>query len=38
MIEERLRGVKFLRVTANEKKLRMGQLRGNRFRILIRGH
>ncbi|MCQ8904127.1 MAG: tRNA pseudouridine(13) synthase TruD [Methanothermobacter sp.] len=35
-IEERLRGVKFLRVTANEKKLRMGQLRGNRFRILIR--
>ncbi|MGB9837209.1 tRNA pseudouridine(13) synthase TruD [Methanothermobacter sp.] len=35
-IEDRIRNVRFLKVTSNEKKLRMGQLRGNRFKILIR--
>ncbi|QHN05681.1 tRNA pseudouridine(13) synthase TruD [Methanothermobacter sp. THM-1] len=35
-IEDRIRNVRFIRVTRNEKKLRMGQLLGNRFRILIR--
>ena len=35
-LEEKLRGVKILNIVPNEKKLRIGQLIGNKFRILIR--
>jgi len=36
-LDEKLHNVKFLKITRHEKKLRMGQLIGNRFRIRIRG-
>ncbi|MCE5214046.1 MAG: tRNA pseudouridine(13) synthase TruD, partial [Methanobacterium sp.] len=35
-LEEKLYKVKILKITQNEKKLRIGQLVGNKFRILIR--
>lgn len=35
-LEERLYNVKILKITQNEKKLRIGQLIGNKFKILIR--
>lgn len=35
-LEEKLYNVKILKIIQNEKKLRMGQLVGNKFRILIR--
>jgi len=35
-LDERLYNVKFLKIVRNEKKLRMGQLIGNRFHIIIR--
>jgi tRNA pseudouridine13 synthase len=35
-LEEKLYNVKILKITQNEKKLRIGQLMGNKFRILIR--
>lgn len=35
-LEEKLYNVKILKITQNEKKLRIGQLIGNKFRILIR--
>jgi tRNA pseudouridine13 synthase len=35
-LEEKLYGVKILEVKANQKKLRIGQLVGNKFRLLIR--
>jgi tRNA pseudouridine13 synthase len=35
-LEEKLYNVKILKITQNEKKLRIGQLVGNKFRILIR--
>jgi tRNA pseudouridine13 synthase len=35
-LEEKLYGVKILKIVQNEKKLRIGQLIGNKFRILIR--
>lgn len=35
-LEEKLYGVKVLEIRANQKKLRIGQLVGNKFRILIR--
>lgn len=35
-LDERLYNVKFLKIVRNEKKLRMGQLIGNRFNIIIR--
>lgn len=35
-LEEKLYNVKILNITQNEKKLRIGQLVGNRFKILIR--
>lgn len=35
-LEEKLYNVKILKVTQNEKKLRIGQLIGNKFRILIK--
>ncbi len=35
-LEEKLYGVKILKITANQKKLRIGQLVGNKFRLLIR--
>ena len=35
-LEKKLYNVKVLKITQNEKKLRIGQLVGNRFRILIR--
>ncbi|MBC7119313.1 MAG: tRNA pseudouridine(13) synthase TruD [Methanobacteriaceae archaeon] len=36
-LDEKLHNVKFLKITRHEKKLRTGQLIGNRFRIRIRG-
>jgi len=36
-LDEKLQNVKFLKIARHEKKLRMGQLIGNRFRIRIRG-
>jgi tRNA pseudouridine13 synthase len=35
-LEEKLYNVKILKITQNEKKLRIGQLVGNKFRIMIR--
>lgn len=35
-LEEKLYNVKILEITRNEKKLRIGQLLGNKFKILIR--
>jgi tRNA pseudouridine13 synthase len=35
-LEEKLYGVKILEIKANQKKLRIGQLVGNKFRLLIR--
>jgi len=35
-LEEELYNVKILKIIQNEKKLRIGQLKGNKFRILIR--
>jgi len=35
-LEEKLYNVKILKITQNEKKLRIGQLAGNKFKILIR--
>ncbi len=35
-LEEKLYNVKILKITQNEKKLRIGQLVGNKFRILIK--
>jgi len=35
-LEEKLYGVKILDIKANQKKLRIGQLVGNKFRLLIR--
>jgi tRNA pseudouridine13 synthase len=35
-LEKKLYGVKILKIKANQKKLRIGQLVGNQFRILIR--
>ena len=35
-LEEMLYNVKVLEIKQNEKKLRIGQLIGNKFRILIR--
>ncbi|MGB9845731.1 tRNA pseudouridine(13) synthase TruD [Methanothermobacter tenebrarum] len=36
-LDEKLHNVKFLKITRHQKKLRMGQLIGNKFRIKIRG-
>jgi Uncharacterized conserved protein len=35
-LEDKLYNVKVLEITRNEKKLRIGQLLGNKFKILIR--
>jgi tRNA pseudouridine13 synthase len=35
-LEEKLHHVKILEIKQNEKKLRLGQLKGNKFRLLIR--
>lgn len=35
-LEDKLHQVKILKITQNEKKLRIGQLVGNKFRILVR--
>lgn len=35
-LEEKLYNVKILKITQNEKKLRIGQLLGNKFKILVR--
>jgi tRNA pseudouridine13 synthase len=35
-LEDKLYQVKILKITQNEKKLRIGQLKGNKFKILIR--
>lgn len=36
-LEEKLHNVKIINITPNQKKLRMGQLVGNKFRLMVRG-